>query len=389
MKVLQVAIFVLLVFIKAFGQESLANLPDSLGVYSNADLMPEYKGGELELYSFIRSILVYPKMEMDSGIEGRVFVRFIVDEKGQANHPVVVKGVSAGIDREAVNAVLQLKDFIPAREKGKKVKAYLTVPITFQIKYVQGSSDDKASLKSDVLTFADQMPEFPGGDAALIKFLQSNIVYPQMERDNDIQGKVLIRFVVGEDGTVSDVSIVRGVSSGLDREAQRVVKMLPKFNPGKRQGKAVKVYYNIPVVFKLQDSKPKKSPDLLNNLWSKPDYPVGDVGLLRFIQMRFYNNMPITFNIKEKSSRNNPLLKAEIDKNFKSAYTNYAFEKYEDAIKYFKKSIIEFPFDYMSYELKGECEMALGNTDRACKDFRLALQNGSPTATNLLEKNCK
>lgn len=103
-----------------------------------------------------------------------------------------------------------------------------------------------------VFTFVEQMPEFPGGDAELIKFLQKNIVYPQMERDNDIQGKVLIRFVVGEDGSVSDVSVVRGVSSGLDKEAQRVVKMLPKFKPGKQQGKAVKVYYNLPVVFKLQ-----------------------------------------------------------------------------------------------------------------------------------------
>ena len=67
-----------------------------------------------------------------------------------------------------------------------------------------------------------------------------------------IQGKVLLRFVVMEDGAVSDVNVIRGVSPGLDKEAVRVVKTLPKFKPGKQQGKAVRVYFNLPVVFKLQ-----------------------------------------------------------------------------------------------------------------------------------------
>lgn len=103
-----------------------------------------------------------------------------------------------------------------------------------------------------VFTFVEQNPEFPGGDGELIKFLQKNISYPQMERDNDIQGKVLLRFVVMEDGSVADVNVMRGVSPGLDKEAVRVVKMLPKFKPGRQQGKPVRVYFNLPVVFKLQ-----------------------------------------------------------------------------------------------------------------------------------------
>ena len=103
-----------------------------------------------------------------------------------------------------------------------------------------------------VFTFVEQPPTFPGGDEELMKFLRKNINYPQMERDNDIQGKVLLRFVVLEDGSVSEVQVLRPVSPGLDKEAMRVVKMLPKFNPGKQQGKAVKVYFNLPVVFRLQ-----------------------------------------------------------------------------------------------------------------------------------------
>jgi protein TonB len=103
-----------------------------------------------------------------------------------------------------------------------------------------------------IFTIVEQMPEFPGGDAELLKFIQSNIQYPPMERDNDVQGRVIVGFTVNEDGSVSDVNVKRGVSSGLDKEATRVIRLLPKFKPGKQQGKAVKVYYSLPVVYKLQ-----------------------------------------------------------------------------------------------------------------------------------------
>jgi protein TonB len=107
-------------------------------------------------------------------------------------------------------------------------------------------------VETKVFTIVEQMPEFPGGEGALFKFIQSNIQYPPMERDNDIQGRVIVGFVVNEDGSVSDVSVKKGVSAGLDKEAIRVVKLLPKFKPGKQQGKAVKVAYVLPIMFKLQ-----------------------------------------------------------------------------------------------------------------------------------------
>ncbi|HRG90005.1 MAG TPA: TonB family protein, partial [Chitinophagales bacterium] len=103
-----------------------------------------------------------------------------------------------------------------------------------------------------VFQFVEQMPEFPGGEGELLKYLAKNTQYPQMERDNDIQGRVMLRFVVLEDGSVSDVTVVRGVSPGLDKEAVRVVKTMPKFKPGRQQGKPVRVYYNLPFMFKLQ-----------------------------------------------------------------------------------------------------------------------------------------
>jgi protein TonB len=106
--------------------------------------------------------------------------------------------------------------------------------------------------EAKIFTFVEQMPEFPGGDKGLIQFLQKKIKYPKRDRDLDIEGKVIIRFVVNENGKVTDVHVLRSAEHDLDEEAVRVVKQMPKFKPGKQQGKAVKVYYNVPIVFKLQ-----------------------------------------------------------------------------------------------------------------------------------------
>lgn len=106
--------------------------------------------------------------------------------------------------------------------------------------------------KGTIYTFVEQPPQFPGNDAALVKFLQKNIVYPKADRDNNVMGKVFIKFVVDEKGRIRDPQVTRGVSETLDAEALRVIKLLPKFIPGKQNGKPVKVYYNIPIVFKLQ-----------------------------------------------------------------------------------------------------------------------------------------
>jgi protein TonB len=102
-----------------------------------------------------------------------------------------------------------------------------------------------------VFTFVEKMPEFPGGEDSMMRFLQKNIMYPQSERDNDIQGRVIVRFVVNEDGSLTDIAITRGVSPGLDKEDLRVVRLLPKFKPGMQQGKPVSVYFNLPIRFKL------------------------------------------------------------------------------------------------------------------------------------------
>ena len=106
--------------------------------------------------------------------------------------------------------------------------------------------------KDEIFKSVEQPPTFPGGDAALMKYLSSHLQYPTMAQENNIQGKVIVQFVVEKDGHVGDVKVVRSVDKDLDREAIRVCKSLPKFTPGRQNGQAVRVWYTLPVNFKLQ-----------------------------------------------------------------------------------------------------------------------------------------
>ena len=107
-------------------------------------------------------------------------------------------------------------------------------------------------VKEEVFTAVEQMPQFPGGEAELLKYIASHIKYPTMAAENNIQGRVVVKFVVGKDGRVGEVVVVRGKDPDLDKEAVRVVKTLPNFIPGKMNGQAVSVWYTLPINFKLQ-----------------------------------------------------------------------------------------------------------------------------------------
>ena len=110
----------------------------------------------------------------------------------------------------------------------------------------------KPEVASKVFDVVEEMPSFPGGQGALMSYLASNIKYPVVAQENGVQGRVIVSFVVERDGSISDVKVARSVDPSLDREAQRVVKSMPKWKPGKQNGSAVRVKYTVPVVFRLQ-----------------------------------------------------------------------------------------------------------------------------------------
>ncbi len=113
--------------------------------------------------------------------------------------------------------------------------------------------EPEVKKEEEIFVAVEQQAEFPGGQAALMKWLSQNVRYPETAQQNDVQGRVIVKFVVEKDGSIGAATILKGVDKDLDREALRAVKKMPRWQPGKNNGVAVRSYFNLPVVFKLQN----------------------------------------------------------------------------------------------------------------------------------------
>lgn len=109
----------------------------------------------------------------------------------------------------------------------------------------RNASDEK------IFDVVEQPPSFPGGQAALMSYLSKSVKYPQEAMEDNVQGRVIVGFIVEKDGSVSNAKIIRGVDSALDKEAIRIVMSMPKWTPGRQNGRNVRTKYNVPVNFKL------------------------------------------------------------------------------------------------------------------------------------------
>lgn len=117
--------------------------------------------------------------------------------------------------------------------------------------FAQESTNAGEANSEKVFRVVEQMPEFPGGMKALIEFMRTNIRYSSSGMENDIQGRVIVEFIVDKSGELRDFKVVRSIDPYLDAEAIRFCKSMPKWNPGKQRGKAVNVKYTLPILFKL------------------------------------------------------------------------------------------------------------------------------------------
>jgi periplasmic protein TonB len=118
---------------------------------------------------------------------------------------------------------------------------------------VEGPTGGNGRSRDTVFDFVEVMPSFPGGEAALARFLRDNVHYPNMAAENEVQGRIYVQFVVDWDGNITGVKTIGAqVGAGLEEEAMRVVKKMPKWKPGRQNGQSVSVSYNLPVSFHLQ-----------------------------------------------------------------------------------------------------------------------------------------
>jgi protein TonB len=111
---------------------------------------------------------------------------------------------------------------------------------------------EDSTKEEEIFAFVEIMPEFPGGEAALLRFLQMNIRYPAEAVTKNIQGTVMVEFIVEKDGSISSSRIMKGIGGGCNEESLRVVKLMPKWKPAKQAGKFVRVFFTVPITFRLQ-----------------------------------------------------------------------------------------------------------------------------------------
>lgn len=226
-------------------------------IFTVVEEMPEFTGGMGECMKFINKNIQYPPEAIEKEIQGRVIVQMVITDEGDVTDAKVVRGVDPLLDKEALRVINLMPKWKPGKQRGKAVNVKYTIPVMFRL---SGGNDVEAESKDTpanvdekaIFTVCEEMPTFPGGMTECMKFLSKNVDYPKEAQDNGIQGRVIVQFVVKKDGSITDAKVVRGVDPSLDKEALRIINLMPKWTPGKQRGKAVNVKYTVPVMFRLQ-----------------------------------------------------------------------------------------------------------------------------------------
>ncbi len=211
-------------------------------IYTEPDSLPEFPGGIDSLYNYLEKEQSYPEEAKANDVGGIVKINFVIEKDGSISNLILLDSLGYGCDEEAVRVISVMPDWKPGYVDGKLVRTLLSLNLNF----------------NSAFTVVESMPRFPGGMGELMKFLAKNIKYPESAKSRGIQGRVFLNFVIEADGSVSNVRVLRGIGGGCDEEAVRVIKKMPKWDPGVQKGERVKVSYNLPVKFTLSKSKPIK-----------------------------------------------------------------------------------------------------------------------------------
>ncbi len=221
-------------------------------VYQVVEVMPEFPGGMSQMATYLSENIKYPVEAKDKNISGRVFIEFVIEKDGSVSNVNVMRSVGGGCDDEAVRVVKAMPKWKPGLMKGKPVRVHYVLPINFKLE--EGATTTKKTDEK-IYDTPETMPEFPGGMEAMIKYMQENITMPEKYKDMDTKAtyRVMVKFVVESDGSVTEVETVKPEPSkqDLNDEAVRVVKGMPKWKPGTMDGKPVRVRYMLPVTYKI------------------------------------------------------------------------------------------------------------------------------------------
>ena len=216
-------------------------------VYTIVETMPEPPGGISAFYRYIASNIVYPALAREKGLEGKCFLKFVVNSEGTMEDVQVIKGVAGcpECDAEALRVIQSYPDkWKPGSQNGKPVSVYYNIPVNFKIQNLHAGA-----------RVVETAPQPPGGSENFYQEIKQQVQYPASAAIKKITGEVQVRFAVETDGSLSDFAVMRGIPgcAECDAEAVRVLEAYSKkWQPGTRNGKVERMYYTMSVYFKPQ-----------------------------------------------------------------------------------------------------------------------------------------
>ena len=222
-------------------------------IFQVVEKMPEFPGGLQALTKYLQTNVAYPETSAQKGIQGRVIVQFVVEKDSTITNVEVGNSVDSLLDAEAIRVVEAMPKWVPGEQNGKPVRVKYTLPVTFRLgneSQEQTVEKDENEGQKEIFRPVMERPEYPGGEQALMEYIQKNLKYPSAAKKKRKQGRVIVQFVVDTDGSVINPVIINSVDPDLDKEALRLVKSMPKWKPGMQRGTPVRVKYTLPVNFR-------------------------------------------------------------------------------------------------------------------------------------------
>ena len=223
----------------------------TMGVFYIVEEMPKFRGGDINKFrQWVADQVRYPREAAKNGVEGTVYVRFIVFPDGHVGSVKVIRSADPLLDAEAVRVIQSSPAWTPGKQRGHKVPVAYTVPVAFTTGKKEVKPAPVASPGGEIFFIVEQMPKFQGGTIDdFQKWVAQQLVYPKDAAEKGISGRVFLSFIVEPDGSVSHVKVIKGSYPSLDAEAVRVVKSSPKWEPGLQRGHKVRVSISLPFTF--------------------------------------------------------------------------------------------------------------------------------------------
>ncbi len=244
--------------------QTASEKPTGEDAFIKVESMPTFQGGDLNGYrNWVQSQIKYPKEAQENGVQGRVIFSFVVEKDGSVSSFDALQAPDKILVDEVERIFKLTPKWEPGKQNGKAVRVKYTVPVVFALENKTAAQSEPAVAKTqtasekpigeEAFIKVESMPTFQGGDLnGYRNWVQSQIKYPKEAQENGVQGRVIFSFVVEKDGSVSSFDALQAPDKILVDEVERIFKLTPKWEPGKQNGKAVRVKYTVPIVFTLQ-----------------------------------------------------------------------------------------------------------------------------------------